>query len=62
MRDFKQRVQNSFAKFKVINGFDSKEMFHYVEPTLETGSYNTAIVHVGVNDLLKINRQITLKI
>ena len=26
-------------------------MLHYVEPTLETGYYDTAIVHVGVNDL-----------
>ena len=27
-------------------------MLHYVEPTLKTGYYDTAIVHVGVNDLI----------
>ena len=27
-------------------------MFHYIEPTLENGFYDSAILHVGVNDLL----------
>ena len=27
-------------------------MLHYIEPMLEKGYYNTAIVHEGVNDLL----------
>ena len=27
-------------------------MLHYIEPTLETGFYDSAILHVGVNDLL----------
>ena len=27
-------------------------MLHYIEPTLETGFHDSAILHVGVNDLL----------
>ena len=27
-------------------------MLHYIEPTLETGFYDSAMLHVGVNDLL----------
>ena len=37
-------------------------MLHYLEQTLETEYYETAIVHVGANDLLVINRQIKLTI
>ena len=33
-------------------GATSKELLHYVDPTLRDGIYNTAIIHVGVNDLL----------
>ena len=27
-------------------------MFYYIEPTIEIGFYDSAIFHVGVNDLL----------
>ena len=27
-------------------------MLHYIEPILETGFYYSAVLHVGVNDLL----------
>ena len=30
----------------------SKKLLHYVDPTLKDGIYNTAIIHVGVNDFL----------
>ena len=52
MRNFNQRVKNSYAKFKSFSGCNSKEILHYVEPTLETGFYDSAILQVGVNDLL----------
>ena len=50
--DFNKHINNGFAKFKVFCGCDSKEMLHYVEPPLETGYYDTEIVHAGVNELL----------
>ena len=52
LRNFNQRVKNSYAKFKSFSGCNSKEILHYVEPTLETGFYDSAILQVGVNDLL----------
>ena len=52
MRDFNQHVKNGYAKFKSFPSCNSKEMLHYIEPTLEIGFYDSAILHVGVNDLL----------
>ena len=52
VREFNQQVKNGFAKFKSFPGCNSKDMLDYIEPTLETGFYDCAILHVGVNDLL----------
>ena len=52
MRGFNQQVKNGYAKFKSFPGCNSKEMLHYIDPTLETGFYDSAMFHVGVNDLL----------
>ena len=52
MRDFNQQVKNDYAKFKSFPGCNSKEMLHNIEPTLETGFCDSAVSHVGVNDLL----------
>ena len=52
VRDFNQQVKNDYAKFKSFPGCNSKEILHYIEPTLETGFYDNVILHVGVNDLL----------
>ena len=40
------------AMLKSFPRASSKELLHYVDPTLKDGIYNTAIIHVGVNDLL----------
>ena len=48
----RQQVKNGYSKFKYFPGCDSKEMLHYIEPTLETGFYDSAILQMGVNDLL----------
>ena len=51
--NFNQQVKNGYAKFKFFPGCNSgKEMLHYIEPMWETGFYDSAILHVGVNDLL----------
>ena len=52
VRDFNQQVKNGYAKFKSFPGCNSKEMLHYIELTLETCFYDSAILHVGVNYLL----------
>ena len=28
------------------------ELLHYMDPTLAEGNYDTAIVHVGINDII----------
>ena len=40
MREFNQQFKNGYAKFKYFPGCNSKEMLHYIEPTLETGFYD----------------------
>ena len=52
VRDFNQQVKNDYTKFKSFPGCNSKEILHYIEPTLETGFYDNVILHVAVNDLL----------
>ena len=37
---------------KSFPGATSNELLHYGDPTLKDGIYNTAIIHVGVNNLL----------
>ena len=31
----------------------SREILHYVNPTLESGNYDSAVLHFGVNNLLQ---------
>ena len=37
---------------KSFPGATSKQLLHYVDPTLKDGICNTAIIHVGVNNFL----------
>lgn len=50
--EFNKYLTSGTAKFKSFPGATSKELLHYVEPTLEQYSFNTAIIHVGVNDII----------
>ena len=52
IHEFNSLVKKGYAKMKSFPGATSKELLHYVDPTLKDGIYNTAIIHVGVNDLL----------
>ena len=49
---FNNKIKNGYAKFKTFPGSDSREILHYVNPTLEYDNYYSAILHFGVNDLL----------
>ena len=53
---FRNSIIWGIRKFKSFpgcnTGCNSKEMFYYIEPTIEIGFYDSAIFHVGVNDLL----------
>ena len=51
-REFNNEIKNGFAKFKTFPGSDSREILHYVNPTLESSNYDSAVLQFGVNDLL----------
>ena len=52
MHELTSLIKKGYGKMKSFPGVTSKELLHYVDPTLKDGIYNTAIIHVGVNDLL----------
>ena len=49
---FNSLVKKGYAKMKSFPGATSKELLHYVDATVKDRIYNTAIIYVGVNDLL----------
>ena len=51
--EFNNEVKNSYAKFKTFPGSDSREVLHYVNPILESGNYDSAVLYSGLNDLLQ---------
>ena len=58
MRDFNSELDNGPAKSRTFPGAISKEFPHYVTPTLEDGNFDIAILHFGVNDLLRNKNQL----
>ena len=53
VREFNYEIKNGYAKFKTFPSSDSREILHYVNPTLEFGNYDTAVLHFAVNDLMQ---------
>ena len=52
-REFNNEIKNGYAKFKIFPGADSKEILRYVNPTLESGNYYSAVLQIGVSELLQ---------
>ena len=52
-REFNNEIKNGYAKFKTFRGADSKEILDFVNPTLESGNYDLAVLYFGVNELLQ---------
>ena len=50
IHEFNPLVKKGYAKMKSFSGATSKELLHYVDPSLQDGIYNTAIIHVGVSE------------
>ena len=44
-RKFNNEIKNGYAKFKTFPDADSREILHYVNPTLESGKYDSAALH-----------------
>ena len=48
-----RQIQGGRIHFKAFPGAKSTQLNHYVTPTLEEYSYDAAIIHVGINDILR---------
>ena len=45
-------MRNGRARFKHFPGASSKDLLHYIDPTLEEQNFEAAIIHIGINDIL----------
>ena len=50
--DFNRNIISGRARFKHFPGATSKDLLCYVNATLQNATYDTAIIHVGINDIL----------
>ena len=53
IRELNRYITNATAVIKSFPGATSKELIHYVVPTLQEDSFNSAVIHIGINDILK---------
>ena len=45
-------LQSGKARFKYFPGATSKDLLHYIDRILEDHSFEVAIIHIGVNDII----------
>ena len=57
VRDFNRELNTGNARIRTFPVAFSKEFPHYITPTLEDGNFDIAILHFGVNDLLRNRTQ-----
>ena len=53
MKEFNKYLNGGIAHLKPFPGSKAKQMDHHVIPILEQHQYDAAVIHVGINDLLK---------
>ena len=51
--DINRQIQDGTIHDKPLPGAKSTQLNHYVTPTLEEYSYDVAIIHVGIYDILR---------
>ena len=61
MKEFNRELKNGRAYRKQFPGATSKEMAHYVIPTLAKDSPDTVIIHTGTNDLRNTENEHIIK-
>ena len=52
-REFNNEIKNGYTKFKTFPGSDSREILHCGNPSLESGNYDSTVLHFGDNDLMQ---------
>ena len=50
----KKKLIKSKVVCKFFPGPTSKDLVHYIKPTLQENEFDTSILHMGVNDVLKL--------
>ena len=53
IREFNRYITNATTRLKSFPGATSKELTHYVVLTLQEESFNSALIHISINDILK---------
>ena len=53
IKEINRQIQGGRIHVKAFHGAKSTQLNHYVTPTLEEYSYDAAIIHVGINDILR---------
>ena len=58
MRLLKKKLIKSKVVSKFFPGATSKDFVHYIKPTLQENEFDTSVLHIGVNDVLKLGSNI----
>ena len=58
MRLLNKKLIKSKAVCKFLHGATSKDSVHYIKPTFQENEFDTSILHMGVNDVLKLGSNI----
>ena len=53
IKDLYSRVKGRKIHLKMFPGAKASQLNHYIKPTLEEYKYDCAIIHVGINDVLR---------
>ena len=53
IREFNRYITNATARLESFSGATSIELTHYVVPALQEESFNSTLIHIGINDILK---------
>ena len=53
MKDLNSHVKGRKIHLKSFPGAKASQLNHYIKPTLEEHKYDCAIIHVGINDILR---------
>ena len=61
MKHLNSQVKEGRIQLKAFPGAKANQLNHYVVPTLEEFDYDCAIIHVGINDILRSKDMSELK-
>ena len=53
IREFNHYITNATARLTSFPGATSRELTNYLVPTLQEESFNSALIHISINDILK---------